>query len=335
MRVGIPQGLLYYWYYPLWKSFFEELGCEVVTSGNTNKKILDMGVKSCVDEACVPVKIYHGHVQSLIEKVDYIFVPRIMSICKNEYICPKFCGLPEMIKYSVPGIENIIDTTVNLRSSEKGGIKAAIETGLIFTGNKGKIYDAYENALNKQHIFMKRLEQGCSFEDAVKGKTRVQDIDRDYIAVLGHPYNIYDSFINMDIIKKINSEGYGVVTTDMLDEDRINKFAGTIPKRHFWTLGRKILGAGLSFIEYMDVAGVIYLSSFGCGIDSLVEDYISRYIKRDGRLPYIKLVLDEHTGEAGMVTRLEAFLDMIKWRKKDESNISAHGRHICSCERLS
>ena len=95
MLVGIPKGLLYYNYYPFYQRFFTELGAEIIVSPDTNKQILNDGIKYCVDEACLPVKIFHGHVSYLKDKCDVILLPRIIQIRKREYICPKFCGLPD------------------------------------------------------------------------------------------------------------------------------------------------------------------------------------------------------------------------------------------------
>ena len=121
-KVGIPRGLFYYKYFPLWKTFLEELGAEIVVSDYTSKKILDVGVKTCVDEICLPMKIYHGHIASLKDKVDYLFIPRFTSISRNEYVCPKFGGLPDMVRHSFKNLPVIIDTEVNLRKSNKNGI---------------------------------------------------------------------------------------------------------------------------------------------------------------------------------------------------------------------
>jgi predicted nucleotide-binding protein (sugar kinase/HSP70/actin superfamily) len=75
IKIGIPRSLFYYRLFPLWESFFEELGAELVVSDITSRKILDDGVKSCVDEACLPVKLFHGHVINIKDKVDYLFIP--------------------------------------------------------------------------------------------------------------------------------------------------------------------------------------------------------------------------------------------------------------------
>ena len=92
-KIGYPRGLLYYEYYPFWGSFFNNLDVEVISSIKTNKEILDSGIENCVDEACLPVKIFHGHVSSLRDKVDYIFIPKYVSLYKREYNCPKHLGI--------------------------------------------------------------------------------------------------------------------------------------------------------------------------------------------------------------------------------------------------
>lgn len=331
MKIGIPGGLLYYSFFPLYKVFFGVLGAEVVCSGKTNKVVLDYGVKSCVDEACLPVKIFHGHVEVLKDRVDAIFIPRVMSISRHEYICPKFCGLPEMIKNSVKGLPYIIDTTVNLRKSENNIIDSLMDAASLITGSRRLIMEAYNEGLKAQRNFEDNLKKNPDFEGALIGKDMDDSHGTRKIAVIGHPYNLYDSYANMNIFHKLRGLGYEPVTPEMIDEEEIKKNAEAFPKRHFWTFGKKLMGAGMSLIKDHEVEGIIYLTSFGCGIDSLMEDYIYRQTRKDGRMPYMKLVLDEHSGEAGMDTRLEAFADMVRWREENESSISAYGRGMdCS-----
>lgn len=331
MKIGIPGGLLYYSYYPLYKTFFEELGAEVVCSGNTNKTILDYGVKSCVDEACLPVKIFHGHVESLKNRVDALFIPRIISISRNEYICPKFCGLPEMIKNSVKDLPCMIDTVVNLRKHRSAITDSIMDAASLLTNNRHSIMHAYEIARKEQREFEDCLKRYPDFEKAIHNKGIEPDSGTKKIALIGHPYNLYDNFSNMNIFNKLKKLGYDVITPEMIDEEDMEINAASLPKRHFWTFGKRIIGSGMSLLKSSTVEGIIYLSSFGCGIDSLMEDYLARQVRRDGRIPYMKLVLDEHSGEAGMDTRLEAFIDMVRWREENEAGISAYGRSMhCS-----
>ena len=79
-RIGIPRALFYYYYFPLWQSFFQNLSLEVIPSPKTDKELVDLGVQKTVDEVCFPVKIFFGHTILLASKVDYLFVPRLISV---------------------------------------------------------------------------------------------------------------------------------------------------------------------------------------------------------------------------------------------------------------
>jgi len=97
ITIGIPKALLYYKYKDLWITFFEELGCEVIISPNTNKTILNEGIKLSMDEACMAMKVYMGHINYLIDKCDYILVPRIKCIKKHEKVCTNFSALYDLV----------------------------------------------------------------------------------------------------------------------------------------------------------------------------------------------------------------------------------------------
>lgn len=327
-KVGIPRALYYYQYFILWKSFLEDLGAEIVLSDFTSKKILDEGVKSCVEEACLPVKLYYGHILNLKDKVDYLFVPRFTSVSKNEYICPKFGGLPDMIRHSVKGLPKIIDTEINLRKDKSNSLTAAIIIGSYFTNDISKIRRAYRKALNDYKEFRSTVKQGILPCDLLDRKMRVlkkPEAATLNIALIGHVYNLYDSYTNMNMILKLMNEGINVITIDMLDTKEIGQKADTLQKKMFWNFGRRAVGGALQILERKDIDGVIFVMSFGCGVDSFVCDMVERRIRCKGDIPFTVFTIDEHTGEAGMNTRLEAFIDMIRWRKKDEDYISAYG----------
>lgn len=327
-RVGIPRALFYYQFYPMWKTFFEELGVELVVSDRTSKIILDEGVKSCVDEACLPVKIFHGHVLNLKDRVDYIFIPRYTSISKNEYVCPKFGGLPDMIRNTIPGLPGIIDTEINLRKKKSEGLKAAYEIGSLFCNNRKLIAKAYKKSLESYKDFRNQVKKGALPGDIIEKKlTALKKPDKFTlnIAVIGHGYNIYDSYINMNLLQKLKKQNVNITTIDMISERIINQKAETLQKKMFWNFGRKAMGGVLDILDrnYMD--GIIYLMSFGCGVDSFVCDLVERKIRQRSDLPFTVIMLDEHSGEAGLNTRIEAFIDMIRRRERNENNISAHG----------
>lgn len=305
MKVGIPKGLLYYKYYPFMETFFTELGAEIITSPETNKEILDMGIKYCIDEACLPVKVFHGHVAYIKDKCDILFIPRIMQISLNEYICPKFCGLPEMIINNIPNMPKTITSPIYAFS--KKSLRSWVRnTGIIFTKNYLKIDKAYEAALEAQ----KRYKGGIK-----------NDNFKLNVALVGHPYNVYDKFVNMDVVKKLNNLGIGVITEENIENNYIQGQVNSLFKRPFWTFAKNSFGFSTYLAENNKIDGIVYISSFACGIDSVVIELIKD--KLDD-FPLLILKIDEHTGEAGFDTRLEAFSDMLERRCVTyENNLSS------------
>ncbi|AKL94096.1 putative protein DUF2229 [Clostridium aceticum] len=325
-KIGIPRGLWFYDYYPLWKTFYEELGAEVILSNPTNKKTLDAGVKNTVDEACLPVKIFHGHVLDLKDKVDFIFLPKLMSAYEKEYICPKFCGLPEMVTHSIKDLPPIIDTEINFNHSRRNLMKTVYSFGNYVTQNPIAIKRAYSKALDAYHDYKEKIKGGSY---PINGEFNDHDLNREKasitIAVMGHSYNIYDQYGSMSLIDKLHEHRIKVITPEMMDYRRVNEYAESLEKKMFWSYGRKLLGTAMYFADAKNIDGIVYLSSFGCGIDSIIEELVERKTRKEGKMPFLLVTVDEHTGEAGVNTRLEAFIDMIEWRKKNETNLSTHG----------
>jgi len=310
MRVGIPKGLLYCKYHPFFETFFRGLGAEIINSDNTNKNILDLGVKTCVDEACLPVKIYHGHVASIKDQCDFMVIPRIMQVYKNEYICPKFCGLPEMVVHSIPGMPPVTTGPLYMHN-KKTLFKWCLESGSMINRNRNRIKSAFELALKAQN-------------NSRSGILQQKDIT---VMLAGHPYVVNDAFLNMDIVKKLMAKGIGIVTEEFAPGPDSEKQVMKLIKKPFWTFQRNLFGASTAFFQQGKIHGIIYLSSFACGIDSVVIDLIRFHI---GEFPMLVIKLDEHTGEAGVDTRLEAFTDMLERRVADENNRSAHGKCLYS-----
>lgn len=306
MRVGIPKGLLYYKYHPFLITFFSELGAEVITSEDTNKNILDLGVKYCVDEACLPIKIFHGHAASIKDKCDLMVIPRIMQLNKNEYICPKFCGLPEMVLNSIDNMPPAITEPI-YAISKNSLYQWAKTAGKRITYDTFKIKHAYKKA----------------YESLINHQTGIKDDSNDIkIALVGHPYNIYDNFSNMYLVSKLNKLGVSVETMEFTQEFLINLEINNLYKRPFWTFARENYGFAINAVKEKRVNGIIYISSFNCGTDSIIIELIK---DRIGSFPFLTLKVDEHTGEAGIETRIEAFKDMLERRIQDESNIPTHG----------
>ncbi len=327
-RVGIPGGLYFYKFYPLWESFFNELGMEAVTSIPSCRKILDDGVNASNDEACLPVKMYHGHVIHLKDRVDMLFIPRLTSISKNEYICPKIGGLPDMIRHAIKNLPPVIDVEINLRDKEKSILEAVYKIARISGISKNKAKSAYSKALSDYRAFREKVKRGVLPTDILEKKIYPlpsKRIDTYKVLLLGHQYNIYDAGMNMNIIKKLKNKGVEVVTIDMSSSGELREYASTLNKKMFWNFGTLAIGMINKCIRENNIDGIVYVMTFGCGIDSFVCSMAERRIRKFSEIPFTVITLDEHTGEAGVDTRIEAFTDMISWRRADENNFSAPG----------
>lgn len=312
--IGIPRGMLYYDFFPVWEVFFETLGYKIITSPKTNKDILDAGIAACVDEACLPVKIFHGHVDYLKDKVDYIFIPKVISLYKREYCCPKILGLSYMVKNSIDDLPKIIDGEINI--DKKGSFKRCYrDIGKSLGISHRECNRAYKNVREIEKNYRRWLSTqmpNIHLEDDSRNKMN--------ILLLGHSYNVFDEFMNMGILKKLANKDVNIILAEDVSEEDIRNYSDQISKRIFWTHGRKIIGSAFSLIDSGAIHGIIYLNSFGCGMDSVLLHIVEQKAI-ENRIPLMELTLDEQTGEAGFNTRLEAFLDMMKWRKKNEDNI--------------
>ncbi len=318
MKIGIPRGLLFYRFYYLWKTFLEELGQEVVISPPTNKPIIQRGLTYAVEEICFPAKVFLGHAHYLKDTVDMLFIPRVVSFHKGEYTCPKILGLPDLVRnlFDVPA-DRVIDDEINMRErSQVGWRQGFLAIGRRFVTNERRIAQALREAEEAHRRYRRRVREGVLPEVMIDGAQPLPP-RQEKVLMLGHTYLINESFINMNIIQKVHEMGFSVITPDMVDPRRSRRALKEIPKASFWTFSNEILGSTLHILRSRpaEVKGFIHLVSFECGPDSLVGEVIGRLFRREkDLLPYLRLEIDEHTGEAGLVTRLEAFVDMMRWR---------------------
>ncbi len=327
--IGIPRGLFYYYYYPWYKTFFNDLGARVILSSPTTRITIDQGIDSAVDETCFPIKVYFGHVRELCRhNPDYLFVPRLVSIEPGSYICPKFMGVPDMIRASFDDLPPLIDITIDLSRNDGEFKKQLLSTGKLLVRNSRKIRDAYEHGRQETECCRAIASQGYTMAEAIniweEQEIPVPGDANLSIGVLGHGYSLYDEAISMDIIGRLRSMGCSVLLPEVLPREEIEREAAAMPKRIFWTLGRKMVGSALKMEKMPEVDGIIYVACFGCGPDSFVGEIIERKLKQK---PYMLIVIDEHTGEGGLVTRLEAFCDMLGRRRRQqiEDHLPAYG----------
>ncbi|MFX0031674.1 MAG: acyl-CoA dehydratase activase-related protein [Promethearchaeota archaeon] len=329
IKVGIPRALHFYRYFPFWKKLLEELDVELVLSPPTNKQIVEEGVTHGFGELCIPMKIYYGQVLKLIEDnpdLDYIFVPRYVSEVKEAYFCPKFLSLPDVIKI-LPNIPKILNFEVNVK--EFPIATSIIELGKELGKNQTKSLNAYRAAQKYFNDYHEFLREGVSVNHALRlvqrdiqfkvpKKKHTGDIR---FLLLGHAYNIFDTFINLDFQKKLQDQGVEILTIENLPEFIFKEPVIVNPRggklRNYWRHEEEIMQSIRYFLREGrdEIDGVIFLISFACGPDSLISELIMRDMKVIG-LPFLEITMDEHSGEAGMLTRIESFVEMVRRKRK-------------------
>lgn len=297
IRIGMPRGLLYYYHGEIWKEFIHQLGAEVIVSGETSKKTLQYG--SALDEVCLPVKAYFGHAYEVSHNVDYLFVPRIVSTAKGKYTCPEIIGLPDMLRSNIPNLPKLIEVTVNLRNDWRNLYQAVTNVGKILNaGAAASLYAWYQA--------WRSVQQQTSLP--------IANSESLSIGLIGHPYIIYDRQISMNVLDKLSNLGINVVTPDMVDIDQAQNSATCLDKEIFWCYCSDLVGAAFALMQSAQVNGVILMSPFSCGPDSLIGEIIKGHAQ-SLNIPFMLLTIDEHTAEAGFITRLEAFTDMLGRRQ--------------------
>lgn len=320
MKIGIPRALLYYYYYPFWKTLFTDCGCKVVISDETNKKIISDGCHVTETEMCVPIKIYNGHVAQLLNTdVDYVFIPQMHRVDK-EYYCPKFVGIIEVVKYSfMDKWDKFLFLNYDTKTDDLSSLsvhKPLIEKLGV---TKKQLKKALSHACEVQTRFRELNKQGytiCEVYDILFNEAKIQPHTGGElnIALLGYVNNVYDSYVSMNTINRMREMGVNVITFDMLP-DEATMLDKKIIKNPFWTFARKIYNASKYLIAKGKVDGIIHITAFGCGPDSIIGRLMEGDCD-DASIPFLTLRVDEHTGDNHTQTRLEAYIDMLKMRKR-------------------
>ena len=322
-KIGIPRAISYYNNYPFYLGFFNSLGIEVVLSDPTTTAIINEGVKYVVSDTCLPIKVYVGHVVNLLDKgCEYIFVPSIQSTGYKINNCSKIRGLPEIIRNVINRDFKMIEPTLD--KTENRGLKdfcCEIGNELGITDKK-EIKKAVEKGFELYNNFYKMTLSGVKYKDAlenaVKGeiiKSSADVVKPLSVAIMGHGYNLFDERISLNIISKLEKMDVKVYTSLDVSREQALSAIKNLGEVQYWANELELTGTAGHFLLKNNVDGIIALSAFGCGPDSLMVDEISYHCKEAG-MPLIHLTIDEHTGEAGFITRLEAFIDMLMRKKR-------------------
>ena len=301
-KIGIPRGLLYFRYGFLWESFFHELNIDVLLSPHTDRAILEKGTALCIDEACLSLKIFMGHVDWLTEKCDCIFIPRISSFSRQRHYCTRFDALYDVCQNlfrnrNAQFLTCNIDY-VNLQYEEPAFLNLGSQLGFHIRES----HLAYRRALKKYRKYLKALSR--SQDMLMKSENHLR------ILLTGHSYLLDDNYIGKVISDYFQKNGVTVIRADWMDRTASYRAGMEVSPTCRWEMNAELIGATMRAKSH--VHGVVILSAFPCGPDSMTNEILQHHL---GNLPVLKLVLDGQSGNAGIETRLESFLDIIRFKE--------------------
>jgi len=251
-------------------------------------------------DACYPFKKMVRTALSLLTDVDALLLPRIVSL-DGFLMCPNFRALPDIVimnrkrigqRNSVPIITTVMEV------SEPGHLETlAEEISNELLKRPGPGHD---------HHIKEQENKGMDYPD--------RDIPGS-IAIIGHPYVVADAHLNNGVIDILRSNGFDTVSAQEISFDKLTELAESrdyYAKKLYWRSAREALGAFLYFTQIRRPAGIIHLVPFNCGVDALLRiEMMALHKGLENAPPYMVIVCDEHTQRDHVVTRVEAFLDIV------------------------
>lgn len=332
-KIGIARALYSYYHYPLFKTFFTSLDTSVILSPQTSKAIINSGIECSPAEICLPVKAFLGHIAYLKDKIDYLFIPRIVCIRDKRKIrfgCPKAIVLPDLIKATFDHLPPILELIWDERIRTLKNAFSLIAKTL--SKNNRESHNAYELAYKTQLKADRLLRQGYTSDQIFQGESTPSlltiglsaqpnhfTLNTDQInltiGVVGHPYLLFDNELSLSIIDRLKSLGASVLTPTMLPTETIHHSIANIDELT-WIYEKEILGSAAYFINNKNIDGLLLVASFACGTAAVVNEIIYHEVARYSHVPMLTLLLDEHSAETGIMTRLESFIDLISLSKK-------------------
>ncbi|MDH4299874.1 MAG: acyl-CoA dehydratase activase, partial [Dehalococcoidia bacterium] len=306
LKVGIPRGLLVYDYAPLLIGFLNALDAKVVLSNQTNNEIMEQATELSYSDSCFPVKLLHGHA-AMLKDVDYVLYPCAIRLGRKDgdasqkYSCPLVQASPFIIRNVLDFGERLLIPIIDFSQGDDEVIKnlADVAVKMGFSRKKGK--EAALAGIESQRRF--------EADQAALGRELLEQLHRSDqlgVVLLSRSYMSQDTGANLGIAEKLAQLGVVPIPLDFLPLESVN--AKDYSDRPYWYYENKYVAAAALTASNPQLYG-LWLTNFGCGPNSFIIHVVEDIM---GGKPMGQLEIDEHAAEAGIVTRLEAFVDTIK-----------------------
>lgn len=312
-KVGIPFVLNFYDQLPLFATFFNELGFEVIITNESTRKTYYLGQQTIPsDTVCYPAKLIHGHIEELLQQnVDFIFYP-----CQtynfnegktdNHYNCPVVAYYPELLKGNNKKLNdyNFIYPYIDLNNLFHCA-KTLTKAFGRFNLKEKDVYNALEKGYQAQiRFYLENKQKALEYISLAREK------GKNIIVLAGRPYHL-DPEINHGIHKYISALGLCV-----LSEDAVSMLSETPDMQilNQWTYHGRLFKAAKYVAENKDFQ-MVQLISFGCGMDAITSDEVRRILEDNDKL-YTQIKIDEISNLGASKIRLRSLLAAIEEKKE-------------------
>ena len=320
--VGIPRVLNMYENYPMWFTFFNELGFRVLLSQRSSRNVYEKGLETIPSESvCYPGKISHGHLESLLQRgVKFIFYPCVPyekmedKGAGNHYNCPIVTSYPEVLRNNVDALRQddsitFMDPFLPIYDKPRLIERLCEELLPKFPSlTKDKIKNAMELGWAEQEKFREEVKQ--------RGEEALEEVitkGGSGIVLAGRPYHL-DPEINHGIPELINGLGLAVFTEDSVAH------LGTIerPLRIIdqWVYHNRLYRAA-QFVSEMPSLELVQLTSFGCGLDAVTADQVDEILRAKNRM-YTLIKIDEGSNLGAVRIRIRSLIAAVKERRRNK-----------------
>ncbi|MBU1671496.1 MAG: hypothetical protein KKF41_10575 [Actinobacteria bacterium] len=298
MIVGVPRALLYHQYGGSWTAFLDSLGVETLLTQATSGETVLAGTERADNETCLPMKVFAGHLIQLKDSCDAVLVPRVVSQYHRTKSCPKYLGLPDVARALEPDLPPVLDPRMDLADRRARWTSDWNALALEWGASRG----GAALAVHRMKEALREIEPLPS--RPVEGGLRV--------GIAGHLYNMFDSRASLGLLDKVRDTGAGVLTIEQVSRHQVRRQLRTLQRKIYWDFEGRIVGGVLHWNRTACVDGIIYVSSFACGPGSMIGALLEDQLGREDSVPFMNITLDEHSAEGGLITRVEAFMDMLK-----------------------
>jgi len=309
-RVGINRSFLTNTYYPLYSNFFSELGFHPVLPESPSQR----GIDKRNAAFCYPGELSHGFFHTLLQMeypLDFVFLPHFKAVDvpdshPRSVVCPLLQGEPYYLQAAfreeIDALEalgtKVLTPLLDLTEGVEGARANLMDTAKLMGVGRREAETAFRKAAEKQ--------AACRAEMVSLGEKIIRDLENRPeeigVVLFGRSYNGFVEEAHMGVPHKIASRGISVIPYDFLPiEDE------PVRPHMYWGMGRMILKAARKVKNHPQLFGT-YITNFSCGPDSFILGYFRELM---GRKPSLTLELDSHSADAGLETRVEAFLDIV------------------------